>query len=166
MIVFSNVVTEQVTKKAIFTMGLSGSGKSTVLNKRLDIKGFTVIDPDTIKQEQALYNPKQPEVFHEWSKEQAKERQALAMANNENIIIDGTGTNTDKMYKNIREMQSNGYFVELLYVRTTLDTALERNANRERVVPEEIIREKHDLINYSLEILSNIVDKLVIVDND
>lgn len=157
---------EKVAKKAIFTMGLPASGKSSSIKKLFDLSQFTVIDPDEIKKEKIDYNPKEPQVYHEWSKVEAKKRQNEAVASSKSIIVDGTATNTEKMYVNIKSLQAMGYYVELLYIRTSLKTAIERNAKRERNVPEKIIHEKYNLINVSLEILSNVVDKITIIDND
>lgn len=147
-------------------MGLPGAGKSTVLNKRYNVANFVVIDPDEIKKEKEDYDPKHPEIYHEWSKKQAKLRTVNAIANEQDLIVDGTGTNVEKMYKQIKELQSEGYEVEVLYVKVALKTALERNARRERTVPENIVYEKYETITYAFEILSAIADVVSVVEND
>lgn len=153
-------------KKAIMTMGLPGAGKSYTLNNNYDVTGYTVIDPDEIKKEKADYDDKKPSVYHEWSKKEAKARIARAMANGENLVIDGTGTNVEKMYKQITELQANGYTVEILYVKVKLETAIERNAKRARTVPVEIIHEKFETISTAYEILSSIANKATVINND
>jgi predicted ABC-type ATPase len=153
-------------KKALLTMGLPAAGKSTILNRDYNVTGCAVIDPDEIKKEKSDYDPKKPEIYHAWSQQQAKLRITQAIANNNNIIIDGTGTNVEKMYKQITELQSSGYEVELLYVSVSLKTSLERNAKRERNVPENIILEKYDTITYAFEILSKIADNITVINND
>lgn len=149
---------------AVLTMGLPGAGKSTVMNDRYDLENWTLIDPDEIKKEHADYDPNRPELIHEWSKREANARQARAVANGEDIIIDGTGTNAEKMVKWTRELQAAGYTVELLYVQVSLATALARNAARERTVPEDIVREKADLISTSFDITAAHVDTVTVVD--
>lgn len=153
-------------KKAIMTMGLPGAGKSYTLNNNYDVTGYTVIDPDEIKKEKADYDDKKPSVYHEWSKKEAKARIARAMANGENLVIDGTGTNVEKMYKQITELQANGYTVEILYVKVKLETAIERNSKRARTVPVEIIHEKFETISTAYEILSSIANKATVINND
>lgn len=153
-------------KTAILTMGLPGAGKSYVVDRNYNTSEFTIIDPDAIKEEKEDYNPKQPEIYHEWSKKEAKARTAKAVTDNENLIIDGTGTNSDKMVKQIVDLQSQGYTVTVLYVKVSLATALARNASRERNVPEEIIYEKYSLISTSFEILSGYADVLKVICND
>lgn len=154
------------TKKAILTMGLPGAGKSYILHKNYDMSQYTMIDPDEIKQEKEDYDPKHPEVYHEWSKKEAKMRTAMAIYKEENIIIDGTGTNVEKMYKQIKDLQAEGYEVTLLYVKVALKTSLERNAKRERTVPQEIIYEKFETIEYAYDILSGVADEIRIIVND
>ena len=153
-------------KKAILTMGLPASGKTHTLNNNYDITEYTLIDPDLIKTEKPDYDPKHPEVYHEWSKKEQEIRTARAIYNNENIIIDGTGTNVEKMYKQIKDLQSNDYTVTLLYINVSLKTSLERNAKRERNVPESIIKEKYSTISYAYEILSKIADEIKVINND
>jgi predicted kinase len=155
-------------KKAILTMGLGGAGKSTIIDRDYaEFKNIaTLIDPDRIKEEKEDYDPKQPEVYHVWSKEEAKKRMMTAMVNGENLIIDGTGTNVEKMAKWINELQVMGYTVELLYVQVSLQTALCRNSQRDRVVPEHIIREKADFISTAFEILSSRANIVTVKNND
>lgn len=152
--------------KAVFTMGLPASGKSTLVNKKYGREEFTIIDPDEIKKEQADYDPKNPSVYHEWSKLMAMQRTADAIANEENVVIDGTGTNVEKMYKQMREFQSLGYVVELLYVKTSLQTALDRNAKRDRTVNPAIIYEKYETISTAFEILATIANKTSVIVTD
>lgn len=153
-------------KRAIFTMGLPGSGKSTTLKKMYDLSNYAVIDPDEIKKEMPDYDPKNPAVYHEWSKEQADSRTTRAIAEGRNIVIDGTGTNEGKMLTQISDLQMKGYLVELVYVKVQLATAIERNNKRARTVPIDIILEKYGLIDRAVDILSKVVDEFKIVNND
>ena len=154
------------TKKAILTQGLPGAGKSWVLGKNYNLEDYTVIDPDEIKKEKADYNDKQPEIYHEWSKAEAKFRMAAAIHKEENLVIDGTGTNVEKMAQWMIELQAAGYEVELLYVKVKLQTALDRNTARPRVVPAEIIYEKYETITTAFEILASIANTVTVISND
>ena len=152
-------------KLAVLTMGLPGAGKSTIRTKMYP-EGFVVIDSDEIKKEKSDYDPKRTEIYHEWSKKMANARKAMAMANDENMILDTTGTNVERMYKEIKELKLNGYTIELMFVQVSLETSLFRNANRERVVPAEVIYEKAATITEAFEIISKVVDKVVVIHND
>lgn len=154
-------------KKVIFTMGLPGAGKSRVLKTEYNefIQNAVMIDPDEIKKEKADYNPKQPQVYHVWSKDEAQKRMYAAMIDGFDVVIDGTGTNVEKMIKWIREFHLMGYDVEVVYVKVSIDTAMYRNANRERVVPEYLIREKAETIELAFELIGKEAD-VTVVNND
>jgi len=153
-------------KKAIMTMGLPGSGKSTVLHNEYNVSEYTMIDPDEIKKSNPDYDPKAPELVHDWSQAEANRVLNEAIRDSKNIIIDGTGTNSEKMVKRINELHSFGYSVEVLYVKVNIKTSLERNRKRERSVPEAVIYEKAGLISTSFEIVSSYADSVKIINND
>lgn len=152
--------------KAVLTMGLPGAGKSTVLETKYNLNNFTVVDPDEIKKSHPEYDVKELSVCHEWSKQEAELRIAKVIRDQENVIIDGTGTNVEKMYSRITTLQAAGYEVELLFVKVSLKTAIQRNSERDRVVDEEIIREKFLYIKDAFEILSTAADSSVVVNNE
>ena len=54
------------------------------------------------------------------------------------LIIDGTGKDYDKIATQATELKQLGYDVHMIFVNTSLDTALERNAKRDRKVPETL----------------------------
>jgi tRNA uridine 5-carbamoylmethylation protein Kti12 len=153
-------------KKVIFTMGLPGAGKSTALRRMEGLEKYIIIDPDKIKEEKKDYDPKKPQIYHEWSKLEANKRELKAIEEEKNIIIDGTGTNTLKMYKKINEYKKIGYNVKLIYVKVLLETSIKRNSQRARVVPIEVIFEKYELIEESYEILKNVANESIIINND
>jgi predicted ABC-type ATPase len=147
-------------KKAIFTMGLPGAGKSRILKTEYTdfLQTATLIDPDEIKKEKVDYDPKRPEVYHVWSKTESQRRMYNSMKSNVNVVVDGTGTNVEKMIQWIRDFKNNDYQVELVYVKVPLEIAIYRNAHRERVVPEYLIVEKAETIELAYELLVNEVD--------
>jgi len=159
--------TSTARPEIVFTMGLPGAGKSTVIDRLGLLATHGVIDPDLIKTEQPDYDPKRPEVHHEWSSEEAERRfQAALAAGSESWIVDGTGTNAEKMIRRIREAQAAGFTTRLLYVRVRLATALSRNASRERVVPEAIVREKARDVATAFELVAASADAVQVVNND
>ena len=159
--------TTNTANEMVFTMGLPGSGKSTSLGNMGLLTTHHVIDPDAHKARHPEYDPKQPELLHGWSSREAeKEFQGACAAGKGLFIVDGTGTNSDKMVRRIRQAQAMGFHCRLVYVRVTLATALERNAARERTVPESIVREKALDISTAYEIVSAVADSVVVYDND
>jgi len=55
------------------------------------------------------------------------------------VIIDGTGHNYSKIAKQKKEMEKMGYDTFMVAVNTSLDVAKERNKDRKRAVPEDIL---------------------------
>lgn len=152
---------------AILTMGLPGSGKSTAITNLYGFDhSFTVIDPDLAKAGHPDYDPKNPQALHTWSKSVTDAQLAAALDAREDVIIDGTGTNAEKMVQRINRLHGLGYTVTVLYVRVSLDTAIARNARRARTVPEEIVREKAELITTAAEIVAAYADDFVTYHND
>lgn len=153
----------------VFMMGLPASGKSTHRDIRNDLTAHVVIDPDEVKERHPGYDPKNPRPLHAWSKEitDAMFAQALSQGAGQ-FIIDGTGTNGDKMVRRIRQAARAGFATRVIFVRCTLETSLKRNAARARNVPEDVVREKADLITTSFEIVEALsgADVFEIVDND
>lgn len=154
-------------KKAILTMGLPASGKSTVVKNRFNADGrYSVVDPDDFKMSHPDYDPKNPSVLHAWSQVETEKMIFSLLGQGKDMIIDGTGTNVEKMYKYITLLQGQGYFVELVYVQVSLETSIKRNFERDRTVPEELIREKAATIVYAFELISPKVNKVTVINNE
>ena len=52
--------------------------------------------------------------------------------------IDGTGDDYDKVHRYKTKLQALGYDCYMIFVNTSLEVALERNAKRDRNVPESV----------------------------
>lgn len=57
------------------------------------------------------------------------------------VVIDGTGDDVTKISKKKQEMESLGYDTMMLFVNTSLEVALERNANRKRKLKPELVED-------------------------
>jgi len=155
------------TRTVVFTMGLPGAGKSTVANREMPNAAW--IDPDEIKKSHPDYDPKNADAIHAWSQEETEKVWQNLLAGNTDddiTIMDGTGTNAEKMIRRIRQAQAAGFKAELFYVRVSLKTAIYRNANRERVVPEHIIRQKALDITTAFDICASEADAVQVINND
>jgi predicted ABC-type ATPase len=156
-----------MTKRiAIFTQGLPGAGKSFVIAKEYG-EADLVIDPDAVKESHPDYDPKCPEALHAWSKEITEGQYRAAIVHPVNVlVIDGTGNNSEKMVRKIREVQAAGYEAHLLYVKVSLETSLARNAAREGNVPEHVVLEKAEDIETAHESVAAYADVTKIINND
>ncbi|MDV7397307.1 hypothetical protein RZS08_38255, partial [Arthrospira platensis SPKY1] len=56
------------------------------------------------------------------------------------LIIDGTGRDYNKISKQKNEMEQFGYDTFMVFVNTSLEVALERNASRSRAVGEKLVK--------------------------
>lgn len=151
-------------KKLVIMAGLPGSGKSYVRSKRYAY--LDVIDCDEIKKTLKGYDPKNPSVVHEESKVIEAQEIYKKLGNGESFVYDTTATNWAKLVKLINDARAIGYKVELCYVKVSVKTALLRNKNRERQVPESLIMEKASLLPIALDVLSSYVDEYKIFNND
>ena len=157
-----------MASEMVFTMGLPAAGKSTTVAARYATT-HTVIDPDMIKESHPDYNPKAPEALREWSSEIAEQMFAAAIAAGVGaFVVDGTGTNAEKMARRIKEARAAGFAVSLRNVRGTSESSPRRNAKRARTVPESVIREKARDIATSFEIVASYVGaaSVEVVEND
>ena len=150
----------------IFSMGLPAAGKSTICNARYG-STHEIIDPDAYKENHPNYDPKNPQALHAWSQEKTEKNFAAALAaGTGRFVVDGTGTNSEKMVRRIQTAQAAGFTCRLVYVKCTLKTSLARNAARARNVPEAVVKAKALDISTSFELVAPYADTVEVVNND
>jgi len=150
-------------KHMIFTMGLPGAGKSRVSISRYPKAAR--IDPDEYKMAHPDYDPKNPGALHEWSLKMARKDFDLAVEAGGQYVVDGTGTNVDRLASKMRHAKLSGFKVTLLFVMAPLAVAIKRNASRERTVPEQVIRQKAATIYQAFEIAAQEADEVITINN-
>ena len=83
------------------------------------------------------------------------------------MLIDGTGGRYEKMVRQKETAEALGYDTMLLFVDTSEEIAVERNANRERKLPEKKVRELwSDVQNNKVAFQNLFGDKMVVGNND
>ena len=135
--------------KAFFLAGGPGSGKSYVVRKTTGGTGLRVVNSDDAfetmlsKAGLSLKMPDEEQVPRDAVRDRAKrvtaKRQEGYLDGRIGLIIDGTGRDYDKIAQQATELKQIGYDVHMIFVNTSLDVALERNAQRSRSVPEPIV---------------------------
>lgn len=160
----SNANRTETRPTLIMTAGSPGAGKGYTIERMHPT--LPVVDCDQFKMAHPDYDPKNPAALHAWSSEQAQHAFSAALLAGETFIYDGTGANVEKMATMIKAAHAAGFKVQILYVKVRLTTALARNAARERVVPESLLREKFNTVETAIEILANYADEIVTVEND
>ena len=151
-------------KKLTLMMGGPASGKSHV--RAAMFPEQKVIDCDELKKLHPEYDESAPTTeVHAWSSLLATKQVNEALENGESFVFDGTGSTAEKYVGMIKKAHKEGYETEVVYVVCDLQTALERNQNRVRVVPENVVREKHAQIADSFEIVSRYASSVQVVNN-
>jgi predicted kinase len=118
-------------------VGVPGSGKTT-LAKKLVEKGFHYLNADTIRFE--LYGSE----AEQGDKEQVFaiffQRLETALEARMNIVIDNTNINLRQRKPILERAQRFEYTdVQLWMMDVPLEICLQRNASRERIVPDDIV---------------------------
>ena len=135
--------------KAFFLAGGPGSGKSYVVRKTTGGTGLKVVNSDDAFEKllkDANLSLKMPPEEKEPRDVARKRAKALTKSRRDNyvegrigLIIDGTGKDYDKIASQSKDLRQLGYDTHMIFVNTSLDTALQRNAKRSRSVPEPIV---------------------------
>lgn len=134
--------------KAIFLAGGPGSGKSFIVGKTgLTSMGYKVVNSDdafeaAMKKAGMEMNP--DNIFSVKGQElrgKAKNltgvKQAMYIKGRLGLVIDGTGKDPDKIAKQAINLRAIGYDVAMIFVNTDVDTAVKRDAERERTIGAE-----------------------------
>lgn len=127
-------------------IGIPGSGKTTLLKEFAEKNGYGYISPDNIRAELSGNAADQTRNTEVW--QIAYDRLAEQLNSGQTVVFDSTMTEPEKRAQFINFARKNG--VEKIYAVHTdvpLETAKERNATRERVVPEDVL----DLMDNNLK---------------
>jgi predicted kinase len=182
--------------KAIFLAGGPGSGKTYIakglfgIPERLNISqtGMKMVNSD--KELKFLLNKYgfgtdldslPDEVFanltgdgpqasglRKFAKDLTAERRRLYQNGRLGMIIDGTGDDYQKIAREKAELEEIGYQTYMIFVNTTLEVALERNENRDRVLPASIVQASHREVNQNIGAFQGLFgsSNFTIVDNN
>ena len=163
--------------KAIFLAGGPGSGKSYVAKRTLGGQGLKVVNSDDAfenllrKAGLSLKMPSSEEEPRDIARGRAKEVTAKKRDNyiegRLGLIIDGTGREAEKILFQKRQLEELGYDTYMIFVNTSLDVALQRNADRPRSVPESIVTKSWKAVQSNIGKFNNMFRKgFIIVDNN
>lgn len=147
----SEGVNDQSIFKAVFLAGGPGSGKSFVVGKTaLPALGFKLINSDiafenALKKADLTFSPQDiMSTKGQEARQKAKaitgKRLSLAIDGRNGIVIDGTGKDLDKIMQQSIQLKKLGYDTAMIFVNTDLPTALSRNKERSRTLPDDIVK--------------------------
>tara|TARA_Y100000741_G_C18173839_1_gene526430 strand:- start:280 stop:972 length:693 start_codon:yes stop_codon:yes gene_type:complete len=163
--------------KAFFLAGGPGSGKSFVVRATTGGTGLQIVNSDDAFErylKQAGLSQKMPvsekeprDVERKRAKKVTKARQEGYIEGRIGLIIDGTGKDYEKIAKQSNDLRQLGYDTHMIFVNTSLDVALERNAKRERSVPEDIAVRSWKAVQSNIGKFSqHFRQNFVVVDNN
>jgi len=100
------------------------------------------------------------------AKEITAKQKAFYEAGRLGMIIDGTGHDYAKIQKNKKKAIELGYDTYMVFVNTSLEVAQERNKNRERVLPDDLLEKSWKDVQNNLGKFQNLFGgNFRIVDN-
>ena len=164
--------------KAFFLAGGPGSGKTFVTKNAFGGTGLRVINSDAAfersikKAGLSLKMPDSEEEARDMIRVRAKATTSsmmdLSIQGRLGLVIDGTGRDFDKISAQMRMLQHLGYDCSMIFVNTSLEVALERNAQRERSVPEYITKKSWQAVQSNIGKFQNLfgMSNMVIIDNN
>ena len=163
--------------KAFFLAGGPGSGKSYVVRKTTGGTGLKSVNSDPAFElllKRAGLSLKMPpeeferkEVQRARAKELTKAKQKNYLEGRLGLIIDGTGKDADKILKQKAGLEELGYDTYMIFVNTSLDVALQRNAARSRSLAEPIVVKSWKDVQANIGKFSNMFRAgFIVVDNN
>lgn len=164
--------------KAFVLAGGPASGKSFVVGKTTGGLGLKVINSDTLfelfmrKNKLDFKMPPDEEKMRDMLRDRAKQltdRQMEQYINGRlGLIVDGTGRDYDRIKTIHEELSRIGYDVYMIFVNTSLETALERNRKRSRTVPDEVVKHSWDVVQNNMGKFQRLFgsSNFIIIDNN
>jgi len=163
--------------KAVFLAGGPGSGKSFVVGKTaLQSLGFKLINSDNafekgLEKAGLSTNPEdiasaQGQKIRAGAKALTGRIMERALEGRLGLVIDGTGKDYNKIKSQVDNLRKIGYDVTMIFVNTDLDTALQRNKNRDRSLPNDMVGTMWKGVQANLGKFQGLFrNKMIIVDN-
>lgn len=140
--------------KAIFMAGGAGSGKSYVADHSVKGMGLKLVNSDPEFEHLLKKNKlslkmadadsplgKKQQALRAKGKALTAKRQEAWVQGMLGLVVDGTGKSYDKISRQAQALKSVGYDVGMIFVDTSLETSLARNAKRKRTVDPKIVEE-------------------------
>ena len=156
-------------KSSFSSTGLKSVNSDSAFEKGLKDNG---IDPkklaDIEKNDAELWNKiaNNDDSIRNKAKQLTAKQKQFYEAGRLGMIIDGTGHVYGKIAKNKKYAESLGYDTYMVFVNTSLEVAQERNKNRERVLPDDLLEKSWSDVQNNLGKFQNLFGgNFRIVDN-
>ena len=153
---FSSTGLKSVNSDAAFEAGLKKNG--------IDPRDLARIE----KEEPELWDKitRHPDGIRDKAKALTAKQKKFYEAGRLGMIIDGTGHVYSKIAKNKKHAESLGYDTYMVFVNTSLEVAKERNLQRDRVLPDDLLEKSWKDVQNNLGKFQNLFGgNFRIVDN-
>ena len=172
----------------VFTAGAPGAGKTYTLHRLFGLETIEMLDTvemldlDTVMKSHDEFDETAPAALYgrndayQWANAKVERKFQTILRKPRHVdgrgrivCFDGTGTHVDRQLRRMREAKDAGFTVVQLYVEVSLETALRRNAERERTVPEHVLAAYLDRLDGAVEATMSapdLVDTAIVMNND
>ncbi len=162
--------------KAIFFAGSPGSGKTYVARKLAGtFQGLKQVNMDSIfkhlmtQKNLSWKMPPEEEPEREKQRQRSKELVAKQQQSYTDsglcLLIDSTGRILGTIRRIKDELEDKGYETTMIFVNTDLQTALRRNKERERTLPDKLIHQNFEIIDQNLGEFQRLFNDVHIINN-
>lgn len=163
--------------KAVFLAGGPGSGKSFVVGKTaLKALGFRLINSDDafekgLKKAGLTTDPDdiasaQGQAVRASAKTLTGKIMARALEGRMGIVVDGTGKDYSKIRNQVDMLRALGYAVHMIFVNTDLETAMNRNNNRPRSLPDDMVSKMWKDVQKNIGKFQGLFrNRMIVIDN-
>ena len=95
-------------------------------------------------------------------------RQTMYVKGRLGLVIDSTARDVKKVLKQKMLLDKLGYETAMVFVNTSLETALDGNRTRERSIPDKIVQDNHKVVRANMGKLQSAFGRanFFIIDND
>ena len=164
--------------KAFFLAGGPGSGKTFVTSTAFAGSGLKLVNSDVAferglkKANLSLSMPDEETYFRNIIRNRAK---AITITQLDKyvdgrlgLVIDSTGRDYDMIARHHNMLQQMGYDCYMVFVNTSLEVALARNARRERTIPEYITTSSWNGVQSNMGKFQRLfgMSNFIVVDNN
>jgi shikimate kinase len=164
--------------KAVFMAGGPGSGKSYVASRTTGGLGMKMVNSDDIYEKmlndagldttpEDIFSDKGQEIRGK-AKAVTKRMQGNFLDGRLGVIIDGTGKDFSKISKQVAGLKQLGYECSMIFVNTSLDTALTQNRKRKRTLPDKEVETMWNEVQRNIGAFQRLFGSknFIIVDNN
>jgi len=164
--------------KAFFLAGGPGSGKSYVTSRITPGLGLKNVNSDTafeialkkagLSLDMPASQEKERDAIRSRSKQLTAKRLDLYIMGRLGLVIDSTARDVNKIETGLSALKRLGYDCYMIFVNTSLEVALARNAARDRTVPIDIVKKSHTQIQQNMGRLQRMfgMKNFIVIDNN